>query len=162
MSSQNDFTKTIDLVIQTSKLTKEVFEEAMRDFTQGKRQKQGKLSFGEICKRSGGKLESIEVTDNNIRDFLSTAKKYDVDFSLKRDKTTQPPTYHVFFQTNNAANFNKAFFEYANKKQEQIESKSKTPYSLEKLQEKARQIATEPHKKKGKERVRNLKKETVR
>ena len=37
-------------------------------------------------------LDSIEVSDRNIGDFLNTARKYDVDFALKRDKSTSPPT----------------------------------------------------------------------
>ena len=58
------------------------------------------MTFKQLENKCKSKLESIEVTENNIGDFLSTARKYDLDFALKRDKSTTPPTYHVFFSAN--------------------------------------------------------------
>ncbi len=60
-----------------------------------------------------GKLENIKITDSNIKDFLQTAKKYDIDFALKKDKSTSPATYHIFFESSHTENFKKAFSEYA-------------------------------------------------
>lgn len=108
-----DFEKVIDVCVKAPKITEEVLKTALRDLMSGKKQKRGKITFGELAKRSTGKLESIEITDNNIKSFLSVARKYDVDFALKRDRSTDPPTYHVFFATNNTENFKRAFTEYA-------------------------------------------------
>ncbi len=55
------------------------------------------MTYKQLQAKSPSKLDSIEVSDRNIGDFLKTARKYDVDFALKRDKSTSPPTYHVFF-----------------------------------------------------------------
>ena len=71
-----------------------------------------------------GKLESIEVTENNIGDFLKTAQKYDIDYALKRDSSTAPPTYHIFFTSGNSENFRQAFAEYASGMQTKISEKS--------------------------------------
>ena len=42
-------------------------------------------------------VSSIEVTDGNIKSFEWVARKYNVDFAVKKDKTTNPPKYVVFF-----------------------------------------------------------------
>lgn len=68
----------------------------MRDFLSGKMQKSGKKRYGKLAK--SGKLENIKITDSNIKDFLQTAKKYDIDFALKKDKSTSPATYHIFLK----------------------------------------------------------------
>lgn len=99
----------MDFLVQTSSVSSDLLKEIMRDYLSGKKQKSGLKSFNKLAKT--GVLESIEITDNNIKDFLSTAKKYDIDFALKRDKSTSPPTYHIFFQSGKEENFQKAFKE---------------------------------------------------
>lgn len=49
--------------------------------------------YGELAKV--GKLENIEVTENNIKDFLKTAQKYDIDYALK--KMCQHPLLHITY-----------------------------------------------------------------
>lgn len=151
---QKGVNKTLDITVQTGKLTNETLKTALREFLNGSAEKKGRMSMKQLESKSRGKLESIEITDNNIRDFLSVAKKYDIDFSLKRDKSTSPPTYHVFFQSNKADNFNRAFSEYACKKEQQIE-KQKAPYNRQKLKEKAQEIANQPKERKEKVRERS-------
>lgn len=85
----------MDFLVQTSCVSSDLLKEIMRDYLSGKKQKSGLKSFNKLAKT--GVLESIEITDNNIKDFLSTAKKYDIDFALTRDKSTSPPTYRIFF-----------------------------------------------------------------
>ena len=103
----------IDLVIKSPEVTKDVLKAALQELLSGKSEKKGNIRFGELFERQGGKLESIEVSNDNIGDFLATAAKYDIDFSLKKDSTTQPPTFHVFFGTRDSDNFKRAFTEYA-------------------------------------------------
>ena len=43
-------------------------------------------------------VSNIEITKDNIKAFESTAKKYGIDFALKKDSTETPPRYLVFFQ----------------------------------------------------------------
>ena len=49
-------------------------------------------------KAHGAALTNIEVTEANIGAFKPCAKKYGVDFTLRKDKTNQPPHYIVIFK----------------------------------------------------------------
>lgn len=116
-----DTSKTISVVVQTTRMTADVLKDALRALL-SKQTKHGKIRYGTIAKR--GKLESIEVTENNIKDFLHTARKYDIDYALKRDSSTTPPTYHVFFTAASTEIFKKAFAEYASGISEKVSEKS--------------------------------------
>lgn len=152
---QKSLLKTIDVTIQASKMTDEVLKQAMNDFISGAAEKKGRLTYKQLENKSSGKLESIEITDNNIRDFLNVAKKYDVDFALKRDKSTDPPTYHVFFQSEKADNFNRAFNEYVDKKANQID-KHNASFDRQKLNERANEISKQPRERTERVRERNM------
>lgn len=121
MASRDDTAKTISFSVQAARITKDTLVELFNDFLH-KAPKHGKIQYGEMQKK--GKLESIEITENNIGDFLKTARKYDIDYALKRDSSTAPPTYHIFFATGNSENFRKAFSEYAKGMQSKIGEKS--------------------------------------
>lgn len=111
MNEQND--KIIDIIIQTSIMSSQVLKQALQNWLNKKSTKKGKIKFGQLAEQSNGKLESIEITNNNIRDFKDVAMKYNIDYSLKRDRSSDPPLYHVFFATKDTENFKKAFTEYA-------------------------------------------------
>lgn len=119
--SRQDAEKTISFSVQAVKVTAELLKEMCRAFLDSP-PKHGKIRYGDIAK--SGKLESIEVTENNIGSFLDTARKYDIDYALKRDNSTSPPTYHVFFTTGHSENFRKAFAEYAGGMQSQLQDRS--------------------------------------
>lgn len=57
---------------------------------------------------------------------MNTAKKYDIDFALKKDKSTTPATYHIFFETSKSENFQQAFKEYAYGINRKLEKKDVT------------------------------------
>lgn len=63
-------------------------------------------------------VSSIEVTDGNIKSFERVARKYNVDFAVKKDKTTAQPKYVVFFKDRDADAVAQAFkeFVYGNEK----------------------------------------------
>lgn len=73
-------------------------------------------------------LTSIEITDQNIKDFDRVARKYRVDYALKKDKSGLVPKYYVFFRAKDAASLNAAFTEYSN-----TVTKEKKPSVLQKL-----------------------------
>jgi len=107
----DDSKKTIDVVIQATKLTVDIFRNVIYDLTTKRNyESRGNVRLGQLMKQ--GKLDSIEITDNNIKSFLDVAKKYDVSYALKRDSSTSPPTYHVFFTGRDTETLNKAFKEY--------------------------------------------------
>ena len=96
--------KTIALYIKTGKLTAQQLQKAMKALlAQMKKQhdKQkiphGKQTLKQLMKQNAG-VSNIEITKDNIKAFESTAKKYGIDFALKKDSTETPPRYLVFFQ----------------------------------------------------------------
>ena len=63
----------------------------------------------------GAALTNIEITEANIGAFKPCAKKYGVDFTLRKDKTTQPPHYIVIFKAKDTDNLEQAFREFTAK-----------------------------------------------
>ena len=113
--------KTLALVIKTAKLDANVLKAAMRMYLNHRRQKSrnthGKTSVKKLVGEGVG-VSSIEVTDSNIKAFERVARKYNVDFAVKKDKTTEPPKYLVFFKGRDADAVAQAFkeFVYGNEK----------------------------------------------
>lgn len=147
--------KTIDISVKAEKITSDILRSALSDFLDGKAEKKGRMTYAKLENKTRGKLDSIEVNDSNIADFLSTARKYDVDFALKRDKSTSPPTYHVFFSSGKSENFKKAFAEYADKVQDKVAGH--TEVSREILKKQARKLADKSqNKQKVREKSKNM------
>ena len=71
----------------------------------------GKQSMEKLM-RQGCQLSNIEVTDGNIRSFEKYARKYSIDFSLKKDTSAEPPRYFVFFKAKDVDVMTAAFKEY--------------------------------------------------
>lgn len=61
-------------------------------------------------------LSSIEITEENICAFTGVAKKYHIDFALKKDKLSEHPRYLVFFKGRDADAMTAAFQEFTNRK----------------------------------------------
>ena len=57
-------------------------------------------------------LTNLEITDGNIKDFEKTARKYNIDFALKKDKSVDPPKYIVFFKARDVDVMTEAFKDY--------------------------------------------------
>lgn len=144
--------KTIDISIKAEKLTADVLKAALQDFMSGKAEKKGRMSYKQLQEKSPSKLDCIEVSDRNIGDFLQTARKYDVDFALKRDKSTMPPTYHVFFSAAKTEDFKRAFSEYIGKGQGK--SKQRGQFTREQMQKDAQRVRNKPRKQKQREKTR--------
>lgn len=142
--------KTIDISIKAEKMTADVLKSALQEFLSGKAEKKGRMTYKQLQEKSPSKLDSIEVSDRNIGNFLKTARKYDVDFALKRDKSTQPPTYHVFFSAAKTEDFKRAFSEYLGKGQ----GKKRGEFTREKMQQQAQKVASRPRKQKQREKSR--------
>ena len=113
--------KVIALSIRTTKLTAEMLQKSIR-FMLSQIKKQldkpvqhhGKQTLKQLMKQNAG-VSSIEITDSNIKAFESTAKKYNIDFSLKKVKGEQT-RYLVFFKGRDADVMIAAFQEFSAKK----------------------------------------------
>ena len=134
--------KTIALYIKTGKLTAQTLQKAMKAIlSKGKKQ---------LAKQNAG-LSNIEITEGNIKAFESTAKKYGIDFALKKDATESPPRYLVFFKGRDADVLTAAFKEFSAKKLTQ-EKKPSIRKLLSTLKEAAQGKNAERAKVKNKDR----------
>jgi hypothetical protein len=65
--------------------------------------------------RQGAGVSNVEITDGNIKSFERVAKKYGVDYALKKDGTVSPPRWLVFFKGRDADALTAAFREFTAK-----------------------------------------------
>ena len=117
--------RTVTFIIGSTKLTGRVLSTAMNkylDYRKGKkREKQmnepvkpmGKQTVKQLVGQNQG-VSNIEINDKNIRDFDRIARKYGVDYAVKKDRSTSPPKYLVFFKARDADALTAAFQEYSN------------------------------------------------
>ena len=147
--------KVVALSIKGAKLTAEMLQKAMKEvLSQVKKDvdKQaiphGKQTLRQLMKQNAG-VSNIEITDGNIKAFESTAKKYGIDYALKKDATETPPRYLVFFKGRDADVLTAAFKEFSARKltQEQRPSIRKV---LAAFRDKAKQLNTNRQKVKNK------------
>ena len=114
--------KVIALSIKTTKLTADVLQKSIKFMlSQIKKQldkqqtPRGKQTLKQLMKQNAG-VSNIEITNDNIKAFESTARKYNIDFALKKDVTETPPRYLVFFKGRDADAMTAAFKEFSAKK----------------------------------------------
>lgn len=149
--------KVIAISIKATKLTAEVLQKSLRFMlSQIKKQvdkqqtPKGKQTLKQLMKQNAG-VSNIEITDSNIKAFERTAKKYGIDFALKKDATETPPRYLVFFKGRDADVLTAAFKEFSAKKLKQ-EQKPSIRKALAAFKDKAKQLNQNRQKVKNKDR----------
>ena len=147
--------KTIALAIKTAKLDGKVLQAALRKLLQLYRKARdtphrGRQTLKQLMRHGTG-VSNIEITDANIKAFESTAKKYGIDFALKKDATESPPRYLVFFKGRDADVLTAAFQEFSAKKLTQ-EQKPSIRKALAAFKDKAKQLNADRQKVKNQTR----------
>lgn len=109
--------KSVAFTIKVGKaggrLTAGLLKWAIRKYlaqTQNPKIHHGKQTVKQLVSQGAG-VQNIEITDKNIKSFERVARKYGVDFALKKDSAQGK--YLVFFKARDA--LNAAFAEYAGK-----------------------------------------------
>lgn len=137
--------KIIALSVQAGKMTGRVLQAAIREYLKQRQNHksksqvkiyQGKQTIKQLVE-SGAALSNIEITDKNIKSFEPVAKKYGLDYALKKDKSKSPPVYYVFFKGKDTDVITMAFDEYS-KKQIKRQNKPSIRKALAQLIEKAK------------------------
>ena len=151
--------KTVALSIKTAKLTAEVLQKAIKKMLEAQKHKAAKESRGKqtlkhLMKQNTG-VSNMEITDANIKAFEPVAKKYGIDYSLKKVKGEKPPRYLVFFKGRDVDVMTEAFKEFAAKKLNR-EKKPSIRKALAAFKEKAKQVNQNREKVKNKDRGREL------
>lgn len=150
--------KSVALSIKATKLTTNVLKAALLKALAEMEKKQkspkvykGKQSVKHLVRQGAG-VSNIEVTDGNIKSFEKVARKYGIDFALKKDASTQPPRYLVFFKSKDADALTAAFREYSDKVvKSQSREKPSIRKRLSKLQEVVKDMAKSLSKNKSQE-----------
>ena len=139
--------KTFNIVVSTTKLTARTILNAGRTALQQYQSKlladksSGKQSVRMLLRQNRG-VSSVEIDKTNIKGFERYAKKYGIDYAIRKDSSEVPPRYLVFFKAPDVEAFNAAFKEYS----ASLLSKTKRPSVLEKLHELVQAAAELPGK----------------
>ncbi len=136
--------RTVTLAISTTRMTANVLKTAISKYLAYRKEKAkqgpvkpcGKQSVKQLVGQDQG-VANIEITDKNIKDFERIARKYGVDFALKKDKTGEIPKYLVFFKARDGDALTQAFKEYTAKS----DRKKERPSVLKKLRKFKEQVA---------------------
>lgn len=132
--------RTVTLVVSGSKFTGRLLKSAISKYLAHRKEKKlqksrdspvkpcGKQTVKQLIGQNQG-VSNIEVNDPDIKDFERIAKKYGVDYAIKKDRSTSPPKYMVFFKARDADALTAAFSEYSSKKVK----KQERPSVLKKL-----------------------------
>ena len=145
--------KTFNIVVSTTKLTARTILNAGKAAIQQQQAKMagGKQSVRMLLRQNRG-VSSVEIDKTNICGFERYAKKYGIDYAIRKDNSEMPPRYLVFFKAPDVEAFNAAFKEYS----ASLLSKTKRPSVLEKLHELVQAAAELPGKVRRKEQERGL------
>ena len=117
------------LIVSGTKFTGRLFKAAISKYMAHRREKKlekqrsrdspvtpkGKQTVKQLIGQNQG-VSNIEINDPSIRDFERIARKYGVDYAVKKDRSTSPPKYLIFFKGRDADALTAAFSEYTQKK----------------------------------------------
>jgi hypothetical protein len=118
--------RAVTLVISATKLTGRLLKAAILKYLASRKEKRlqkaraapekptGKQTVKQLIGQNQG-VSNIEITDSNIKSFERVARKYGVDFAVKKDRSVSPPKYLVFFKGRDADALTAAFREYTAK-----------------------------------------------
>ena len=137
--------KTVALSINTAKMTGRIFKAAICKYLEYRKNKArdgpvkpcGKQSVKQLIGQNQG-VSTIESNDPHIRNFDRIARKYGVDYAIKKVKDDDGKhKYVIFFKARDADALTQAFTEYTRKSAEQ-EKKPSVRKLLQNLMEKSK------------------------
>ena len=113
--------KTITMSTQTAKFTAREMKQMIEKFLAFEKTKHsssvkaaGRQSVKQLAKQNEG-MKNIEIAHKTVGDFDRVARKYGIDYAIKRDKTVDPPKYLVFFKAKDNDALEAAFNDYTKK-----------------------------------------------
>ena len=145
--------KSFNIMISTTKLSARTVLRAVKAALRLYQSKasQGKQSVRTLLRQNRG-VSSVEISKTGIRGLERYAKKYGIDYAIRKDISEVPPRYLVFFKAPDAEAFHSAFKEYS----ASLLNKDKRPSVLARLQELVQAAAELPGKVRHKEQERGL------
>lgn len=119
--------RTVTLVVSGTKFTGRLLRSAIAKYMAHRKEKKvqkgrdslvkpkGKQTVKQLVGQDAG-VSNIEIKDPSMREFDRIARKYGVDYAVKKDRSVSPPKYLIFFKGRDADALTAAFSEYSAKK----------------------------------------------
>lgn len=135
--------KTVNLAISTTKLSARAILMAAKAYLRHHQTvaSQGKQSVKHLLRQNRG-VSSVDISETSIKGFERIAKKYGIDYAVRKDKSCNPPRYLVFFKAPDTDAFNSAFKEYSTS----VMHQKHRPSVLAKLHELSVKLLSQPEK----------------
>ena len=153
--------RTVNLAISTTKLTLRTIISGIRKYMQHREKVKakkgrdpavhGKQSVKKLLGQNQG-AANAEIEKEGIKDFERLAKKYGVDFAVRKDKTVDPPRYFVFVRAKDADALDAICKEH----QARSMTKDRKPSVLAQLSKFKNLVASVPKKIREKKQERDL------
>ncbi len=113
--------KNFSLAIQVSKLSSRTVAKAfsillqtMKNKAQNPKIYRGKQSVKHLV-RQGTSVTHMDMAEKGLADFEKIARKYGIDFAVRKDTISSPPKYLLFFKSRDADVMTAAFREFTAK-----------------------------------------------
>lgn len=148
--------RTLTLAVNGTKFTGRMLKAAVARFMAYQKNRRaakayvhpkGKQTVKQLTRQGQG-VNTMEIDDENLRQFERIARKYGVDYAVRKDVTAETPRFLVFFKGRDADAIMAALKEFSSAK----ERKSERPSLLQKLREFAPIPGVQKEKKKELER----------
>ena len=81
-------------------------------------------NINKAAKKQNATLESVEVSDKTVLSFETIARQYGINYGIKKNELTSPPTWQVYFMAKDQATMANAFRDFTNR---QLAGKKETP-----------------------------------
>lgn len=117
--------KLAGLTIRAPKLTVSVFAKAIRAYLNHDLNKHGKMTVRQLLQKDAG-ARTVEISNENIKAFEKTARRYGIDYALLCDDKETPPKWTVFFKAKDADALTYAFKEFIHETDKETEKDGKT------------------------------------
>jgi hypothetical protein len=136
--------RTVNLAISTSKLTARTVVMAVRTYMNHRRTKiakgpEGKQKVKDLIGQDQG-VTNIDISKTDLKGFERVARKYGIDYAIRKDASVEPPKYLVFFKAKDADAMTAAFNEYSHR----ALKKEERPSVLEQIRKLKEIIASLP------------------
>ena len=145
--------KSFNIMISTTKLSARTVLRAVKAAFRLYQSKtsQGKQSVRTLLRQNRG-VSSVEISKTGIRGLERYAKKYGIDYAIRKDTSEVPPRYLIYFKAQDTDALSAAFKEYS----ASVLDKTKRPSVLAKLHDLAQSVANLPDKVRHKQEERGL------
>jgi len=159
--------RSVTLIVQTGKMTGKVFLQAIQKYLDILKQQrelkarekqlhpayQGRMTIRQLMKERSG-LSNIEIHDEHIHDFERIARRYGIEYAIKKERNREAPHYLIFFRSRDTDVLQTAFNEFV-KKRLKIQERPSLREKLQKLKLQNKERAAQvPEKFQRKEFVR--------